>query len=287
MSTALARVELPSFSLDAAIVADRDSALEKSAMIAKVADSDQNIYAADILNRLQTIRREVEKSRKIAKAPAIEYGRRLDATCEEFLCDIGSEERRIATLLGDYQALLRQRSAAVEARLKAEIAERERQRNAEIARVAAEDARRRAESEEAQNKLAWAAAEAAAADAADAKRKLDLARAESERQEALARAETIERVDQIQAQHDAEIRMLQEQATYNTQETPRGLATKQDWEITITDIWLLARSHPTCVRIWPMTGEIKSLLNAGADVKGVSAKRVERVTTRGSRAIDV
>ena len=47
-----------------------------------------------------------------------------------------------------------------------------------------------------------------------------------------------------------------------------------DLEITVTNIWKLARSHPTCVTIEPRISEIKSLLKSGIKVAGVTSKEL-------------
>lgn len=290
MTTELAKIELPAFRILPNVIAERDHALEAAAMIGKVEDDTQNKFGATVLAKLQTIRREVEKARKDAKRPLIDWGKQLDDTCAEFLIDVGDEERRVATLLGDYAAMLRQRAAAEEARRKAEIEEIERQKRAEIARLAAERA-------EIERKAAVAAVEAEAAERAriaaakseedryEAVRQAELSKVERERQEALARAETMNQIDEIQRTADAAVQMLPDMREKAS--APVGMAVKQDWEITVTDIWKLARAHPACVNIEPRITEIKALLSAGMAVQGVSATLVNKVTTRGRAAIDV
>jgi hypothetical protein len=50
-----------------------------------------------------------------------------------------------------------------------------------------------------------------------------------------------------------------------------GQVVKEEWEIQVSDIWLLARAMPSCVKMEPRLSEIKSLLNAGIKVPGVTA----------------
>jgi len=50
-----------------------------------------------------------------------------------------------------------------------------------------------------------------------------------------------------------------------------GQVVKEELEVQVFDIWLLARSMPSCVKIEPRLSEIKSLLNAGVKVPGVNA----------------
>ncbi len=55
----------------------------------------------------------------------------------------------------------------------------------------------------------------------------------------------------------------------------------QDWDITVTDIWALARAHPGCVKIEPLIGQVKALLNSGmAKVAGVKAERIIKSDVR-------
>lgn len=62
-----------------------------------------------------------------------------------------------------------------------------------------------------------------------------------------------------------------------------GQVVKTDWEITITDIHLLARGYPSCVTITPKLTEIKSLLTAGVDVKGITATKITTSDVRARR----
>lgn len=55
---------------------------------------------------------------------------------------------------------------------------------------------------------------------------------------------------------------------------------RHDWEVTVTDVWLLAKSHPGCVKIEPRISEIKSLLNNGVKVAGVNAVRIQKSGVR-------
>jgi len=48
----------------------------------------------------------------------------------------------------------------------------------------------------------------------------------------------------------------------------------------VTDVWLLAKSHPGCVKIEPRISEIKSLLNNGVKVAGVNAVRIQKSGVR-------
>jgi hypothetical protein len=59
-----------------------------------------------------------------------------------------------------------------------------------------------------------------------------------------------------------------------------GQVVREDWTVTVTDIWLLARAMPSCIKIEPRLSEIKSLLNAGVKVPGVLAEKVTKSSVR-------
>lgn len=62
-----------------------------------------------------------------------------------------------------------------------------------------------------------------------------------------------------------------------------GQRVSEEWEITVTDIWLLAKAHPMCVKVEPRLVEIKTLLNAGVKVSGVRAEKVVKASVRVGR----
>ncbi len=60
----------------------------------------------------------------------------------------------------------------------------------------------------------------------------------------------------------------------------KGQVVKEELEVQVFDIWLLARSMPSCVRVEPILSEIKSLVRAGIKVPGVT---VTKKTVAGVR----
>lgn len=69
-----------------------------------------------------------------------------------------------------------------------------------------------------------------------------------------------------------------------------GQRISYDWNVTVIDVWTLARAHPGCVKIEPRLSEIKALLNAGAQIAGIKAERILKAGVRLSpepKAIDV
>lgn len=110
---------------------------------------------------------------------------------------------------------------------------------------------------------------------------------ERERDAELAKAKTVEEQDIIQDHYrDA----LASKILAPEPARAQGQVVREDWDITVTDIWLLARAKPSCVKIEPRLSEIKSLLNAGVKVEGVSARKITKASVRlraGPEAISV
>ena len=113
----------------------RNTALELSAGIGRVANGKEQELAVEAQVALKRVLSEVEKSRKAAKTPILEYGRRIDEAVKDFLVDAVDEMTRLSKLVGDYQALMEARARAAEAARKAELEEAERRRQADLAQA--------------------------------------------------------------------------------------------------------------------------------------------------------
>lgn len=87
-------------------------ALESSALIFKVDDSDSNERATHAQKQLQSVRTQIERARAAVKDPLTKLGRAIDRTAKEFLADVEEEESRIAALAGHYLETERMRSTA-------------------------------------------------------------------------------------------------------------------------------------------------------------------------------
>lgn len=115
--------------------------------------------------------------------------------------------------------------------------------------------------------------------AAEAAQRRELEEIERRKQAELSKAESHEQLETIQARYS-------EEAAAVPSRTPVKAASqivKEEWEIEITDAWLLARAHPACVDIQPRIREIKALLDAGVKVAGICAKKVVKSTVRLGR----
>ncbi len=132
----------------------------------------------------------------------------------------------------------------------------------------------------------FATLEAARVRAAEAATKLELETLEKERQNALANASDHDDLDAINERFDDEIRSLPVTAPARAD----GQIIKADWDIEVTDAWLLARMHPACVKIEPRLSAIKELLNLGMELKGIKATKIVNATvrtTKTQKAIEV
>lgn len=109
-----------------------------------------------------------------------------------------------------------------------------------------------------------------------------LAALEREKAAELAKAKSHEELDKIQEKFDT--RAQQEgpmQPIAPVRAT--GQRVVDDWDVVITDIHLLYRHHPNCVKLEALTGEIKALLKAGTVPKGITAKKVVKAGVTRSR----
>lgn len=116
-----------------------------------------------------------------------------------------------------------------------------------------------------------------------------LAQIERERAAEVAKATSLEQVDEIKAQYSERARL--ESPVPKPIAKAAGQSVTDDWKIEVTDIWLLARTHPACVKIEPMVSQIKCLLKAGVkEIAGVRYEPIIRNVVRASKdvpAIDV
>lgn len=257
-------------------------ALQNAKLIWEVKDAAQQREAVAAQSDLDQLLRDVEKSREMAKAPLLEMGRTLDAHAKEFCAPLKKESLRVAGLITDFQQLEQAKArAAEEARRAEERRVAEEQRQAELAVIRAAEAQRaKLAAEQAELKRQHAEANARE------RKILEAQQAEIDRQKALAEAKSHEDLDRIQAEGS---RRQAEIAAQPVVEPARatGQRVVTDWEVTVSDVWALARAHPVCVTITPRIGEIKNLLKTGQKVAGVVAKEITISRTTATRAINV
>lgn len=122
------------------------------------------------------------------------------------------------------------------------------------------------------------AAEKARVLSAQAAQVKELSEIEKAREEELAKAATLEDRDEIHEKWD---RLTREETKTKAQPARApGQVVGHEWKIVITDPALLYRHHPQCCKLTPIRSEIKSLLDAGITVAGVTAEQITTVTMR-------
>jgi len=113
----------------------RSSLLTKAESVVQVSNDAQNGLAVAVQASLKRFLTLIEAGRKLAKQPAIDEGRAIDAKVAGFVALVNQESDRIDKLLGDYaQAQEAQRKSALAANNNT-LTELERQREAELAKA--------------------------------------------------------------------------------------------------------------------------------------------------------
>lgn len=217
-----------SISFVPAAVALKESALERSALIALVGNEAQQQVAVDAQRDLTLLLKIAEEARKEAKAPILDFGKKIDAAHKAFVGEVQDEQSRISTLIGDFQTNEQARVRALQ--------------NLQVQGLTA---------------------------------------LEKERETALAAATTDEGRDAILEDFNTRIREQSSEAIAPARVA--GQQVRQEWEVIVTDIHRLYRFHPNCVKLEPLNGEIKQLLDAGVSVHGVTAKKVTKASVRIGR----
>jgi hypothetical protein len=254
------------------------SALESSALIARVTTPEENEAAVRAQQHLRAATNEIEKVRKVLKEPVLEFGRAIDAAAKQIVAPLAPEEMRIAELVGNFAQLQEAKRKAAEAARLLEQQRIERERAAELARVAREEAQHRSNLEAAEREALRKAAEAKNADeqAKAAELSRDLAR-----QKELYDAQSFERMNAIQEKFNDQSSGVPIVAA-PTRAT--GQVVRTEWEIQEIREWELAKARPDLVRRIEFDRiEIKRLLDAGVKLPGVVAKPVTKSSVRAGR----
>jgi hypothetical protein len=258
----------------------KDRALEAVALIGTVKTPEHHQEVITGLAGISEVLTMAEKARKEAKAPYIDMGRKIDAAHDAFIEELRSEQLRIGKLDADYIQLEQAKARAAEAARRAEerkLEEERREREREAQEKAEAEQRRIAEQKaEIERQLQEARSEAKRIELEQAQREL-------ERQQALAQAQSHEELDAINDQHNRAVAEL----PIHQMPRAKGQRVVDDWDIRVTDINMLYKSHPGCVKMEPRLSEIKALLRAGKSVIGIEAKPKINVSATATRAIDV
>jgi len=86
-------------------------ALETAKPIVSINDGFEAEIASRTQYHLRAIIKGIEESRKMAKAPALEIGKKIDGMAKDFIAEVKDEELRIAKLLGAFQKVEREKKA--------------------------------------------------------------------------------------------------------------------------------------------------------------------------------
>lgn len=105
------------------IFVQRDELLAESANLERVAGEASQTVAGKLLARIGGLLRQVEKDRKLAKAPLLSLGSQLDLGTGTFIEGLTREERRIKGLVGKFQEEIQRKAEAEQAARDAELAE--------------------------------------------------------------------------------------------------------------------------------------------------------------------
>ncbi len=113
--------------------AQKNTALELSGVIGKVTTPEENAAAVGAQMELQKMHNLIEKARKAAKEPVLEYGRKIDVAARDFAAEVDEELLRLSQLIGDFQALEQARLRAAEQARRDELLRIEQEKAAAIA----------------------------------------------------------------------------------------------------------------------------------------------------------
>ncbi|MBA3354989.1 MAG: hypothetical protein H0U18_03435 [Pyrinomonadaceae bacterium] len=99
----------------------KDSALALAGLIGRVSNAEEQESAVTAQRELKRVLKLSEDARKAAKAPVLDYGRKIDSTAEEFVKDLAVEDIRVSKLIANFQALESARVRAAEAAKQTEL----------------------------------------------------------------------------------------------------------------------------------------------------------------------
>ena len=253
----------------------KEQALSVGALVGKVTNADEQNSAVAAQTELQKILSIAEKARKACKAPVLDFGRKIDAAADKFIEELKAEMLRISMLVGNFQQLEQAKARAAEQAQRLEAEKIERERLAELRRIADAEAQERLKLQQAELEQQR---QAAAARNKQERQEAEKLRLELERQKAAAAATSHDALDAVQEHFN-------QKAAENAAQTfepvrAEGQRVAADWEITVTDIHKLYRAHANCVELKPRLSEIKSLLKMGVTVAGIIAKPIVKAGVR-------
>jgi colicin import membrane protein len=278
-----APIVLYQFALTPEAQAKIDNALAAAALIGKVANQAQQRNAVEAQKALKVLINDIEKVRKQLTEPALEYQRRVMAAAKSAAAELETEYVRLGDLAATYAHEERMREQEALRKIEAERIENERKAREEAAakeraiREQAERERLAAEEEAKRKQEEFAKSPEGIQQAEEFRKKQEAERAEREAREA-------EQLKRARDQEEARVRAERERAALQAQahaaRQASGQVVREDWEINIIDAKALGLAYPDCVEFKPRLTEIKSKLNAGLSLPGVTARRVTKSSVR-------
>ena len=284
MTTELSLITAPlaqikPFAVSSAAIARKDAILADCALIGKVTNADENTTAIKAMQQLQGLSGLAERERKKLKEPIIAAGRQLDIAVKTFTDELDRERGRIECLARDFARIEQTRIEEERKRQELELQEIESKKQAELARIAREQAEIERKAREAREE-----AERLAREATNKKQR---EAAERARREAEAQAAEAARTAEAARLKSEAIEEKAGDAAYIAgkpieAERQGGQVTRKVWVIKQINDFQLIKARPDLVRKveWDMAG-IKDALNRGDKLPGVTAEEDLRVGVRG------
>lgn len=221
----------------------RDRLLTSAATVEAVDSNEAALYASDILKDIKQMTRFVEAGRTEAKAPLLEYGRKVDAIAKELTGELDQVSKDLAFKIGVWTSE-QQRLARIEMQKAQEEATR---------LVAAKQAAERAIYEKEQAELAELAAKAKQATSEPDAIALAIEQEHRLREHEFAQQQRDEAMQQ-------QIVALKTTALDKVGPRPTGIATRNVMKYEVTDIRALYAAAPHCVKLEAVAGVLQGML---------------------------
>lgn len=272
------------FTVNAEAIQMRDRALEQAALIGKVENAEQNNQCVNAKKALKSIVSLFESQRKKLKEPYLEAGRQIDRITTSESLEAEKELGRLECLEKDFIRKEQRRVVEEQEIQRRELARIEAEKQAELKRIADEQARVEREAREARE-----AADRLAAEATNKKQRAaaEAARVESERLAREAESKAREAAAQTQIVTEAASNAAYVESRPVDITRARGQAIRKVWVIDQINDFQLMKARPDLVRKieWDLTG-LKQALADGQKLPGVIAHEDIHVDTRGARNLE-
>jgi hypothetical protein len=273
-----------------AILADIDEALAIEALLGKVTNADENQRAVDAQARQKAVLKKIEAARKAIKEPFLEMCRAIDSKAVELSEELEKECGRLNSLTVPWGIQERRRLQEEAEAQQRELQRIEAERQAEIDRLAQEQAARDKAAAYALALATQLASEAETANTPETIKAAADAAITAGRAAQVAKNAAIEVAAMVEKVEERAGTAAYLSSRPIVADTAKGQKLAQDWEITVTDPYALAKYHPNAVTIKPLIGAIKEMLREGIKVQGITAVETVNTAVRAKRerpAIDL